>query len=117
MILPDVNLLLYATDQLSPFHDAAQRWWRACMQATEAVGLTTFVALGFVRLSTKSASFRVPLPVTEATGLVRSWLARPQVVLLPVESADLNRAMDMLDACGTAGNLASDAILAALALA
>lgn len=27
MILPDANLLLYAYDEASPFHERAKTWW------------------------------------------------------------------------------------------
>lgn len=117
MILPDINLLLYAYNRESPLHTAAARWWRNCMNRTEAVGLAVPVALGFVRLSTQAAVFRRPLAVDEAANMVRTWLARPQVTLVPVEAADLTRALSLLEACGAAGNLVGDAVLAALALA
>lgn len=116
MILPDLNLLLYAANQNSPFHAAAAAWWRDCMTGGEPIGLAIPVALGFVRLSTQLAAFSHPLPVTVATALVTEWLTQPQVELLTVGAADFTRALALLNACGTAGNLVSDAVLAAVAI-
>ncbi len=117
MILPDINLLLYAYNPESRFHREAAAWWLGVMNGAEPVGLAVPVALGFVRLSTQSFAFREPLSVQAATAIVRDWIARHQVSLLHVEASDLSRALALLDACGTAGNLASDAVLAALAIA
>jgi len=50
MILPDVNLLIYAHDQESPHHAGAVSWWEGCLNGGEQVGLLPVVALGFVRI-------------------------------------------------------------------
>jgi len=39
MIIPDINLLLYAYDAASPFHAKAVAWWQACLSGEEPVGL------------------------------------------------------------------------------
>jgi len=31
MIIPDINLLLYAYDSTSPFHAQASAWWQTCL--------------------------------------------------------------------------------------
>ena len=54
MIIPDVNLLVYAHDSTSPRHDAARRWWEALMNGDGRVGLTWIALLGFVRITTHS---------------------------------------------------------------
>ena len=48
MIIPDVNLLLYAYDAASPFHGRATSWWQACLRGTEPVGLAHVVMFGFI---------------------------------------------------------------------
>jgi len=116
VIVPDANLLLYAYNQDSPFHERAARWWRACLSGSEAVGLAPAVALGFVRLGTQARVFQAPLTVGEAAEVVRSWLARPMVRVLEGDRGSVERALGLLEACGTAGNLVTDAQLAALAL-
>ena len=116
MILPDINLLLYAYDSLAAEHRAAVRWWSATLSGDEPVGLAVPVALGFVRLATHARVFRQPLALAEATAAVRSWMERPQVEVLIHSARHLQQVLNLLAAAGTAGNLVGDAQLAALAL-
>ena len=37
MMLPDVNLLVYAVDATSPFHARARRWWDDALSSTLSV--------------------------------------------------------------------------------
>lgn len=39
MIVPDINLLLYACDQSFPTHSAARNWWESVMNGDEPIGL------------------------------------------------------------------------------
>jgi toxin-antitoxin system PIN domain toxin len=116
MIIPDLNLLIYAHDTLSPCHAAAKRWWADSLSQSEPVGLPHLVVFGFIRISTRSQIFRQPLTLTEAGDLVRSWLAQPNVQMVQPADGHLDRVMDLLDQIGTAGNLVTDAQLAALAI-
>lgn len=116
MIIPDVNLLLYAYNSSSPFHAAAARWWRASLSGKEPVGLPMVVALGFVLVGTNPRVFPNPMPPEEAAGHVRSWLDRALVSLLQPGPDHLYQVLDLLKDLGTAGNLATDAQIAALAL-
>jgi uncharacterized protein len=116
MILPDINLLLYAYDTESPFHNAAAKWWQGCLSGTEPVALAEVVAFGFVRVGTHARAFRNPLTAAEAASHVRSWLAEP-VVVIPEPAPDhFERVLGLLESLGTAGNLVTDAQIAALAL-
>lgn len=38
MIIPDVNVLLYAYDSTSPFHVEAAAWWQGCLFRHRAGG-------------------------------------------------------------------------------
>ncbi len=116
MILPDINLLLYAYNQRSPFHERAARWWAAALSGSEVVGLASVAAFGFLRLSTQARVFEAPLGVEEAVREVQLWLERPRVRWLEADLRAADRAFGLLRAAGTAGNLVTDAQLAALAL-
>ena len=116
MIVPDINLLLYAYDSDSPFHIKAGAWWQDCLSGTEPVLLPDIVALGFVRVSTNARAFRQPLTVAEAASHVRSWLGQ-EVVTIPEATPDhIERVLGLLESLGTAGNLVTDAQIAAVAL-
>ncbi|MBI3370793.1 MAG: PIN domain-containing protein [Betaproteobacteria bacterium] len=113
MIVPDVNLLLYAYDSDSPFHARASAWWRKCLSGTEPVGLAPVVAFGFARIATHSRVFRNPLTPAEVAGHIRSWLAQSVVQILEPRGDRVEAVLKFLEALGTAGNLVSDAQLAA----
>ena len=116
MILPDANLLLYAYDQSSPFHPKAAAWCENIMSRSSPVILLPVVVFGFVRISTHPRIFTNPLSVAEASAHVRSWLGRKQVRLHDMLPEDVETALTLLESAGTAGNLTTDAQIAAVAL-
>ncbi len=116
MILPDANLLLYACDQSSPFHAKAAVWCERLMGGTAPVILLPPALFGFVRISTHPRIYHDPLSVAEASAHVRSWLNRKHVRLHDMLPDDVDKALILLEAAGTAGNLTTDAQLAAVAL-
>lgn len=116
MIIPDANLLLYAYDAESPFHAAAKRWWSALLSASEPVGLCPVVLFTFLRLATHPKVFTRPMTVGEASGCLTAWLARPNVRLLVAGPDHVESVTRLLTKAGAAGNLVTDAQIAALAL-
>lgn len=116
MIIPDVNLLIYAYDGRSGFHERAREWWEASLSGNEVVGLAWVACLGFLRLITNARIFESPMPVRMATGIVQSWMARPQVQVVQTGSTHAGILFRLLNELGTAANLTADAHLAALAI-
>ena len=116
MIVPDVNLLFHAYNSDSPRHEKARAWWEGRMNGEELVGLAWVAILGFVRLATHRQILARPLPVDAACARVRSWLAQPQVSIIHPGSRHAEVLFGLLEAIGTAGNLTTDAHLAALTI-
>lgn len=116
MIIPDANLLIYAIDESSPFHSRAAAWCRRMMSGPVPVVLLPVVICGFVRIATHPRVFERPLMAAEAARQVQSWTARPHVRVLDMLEEDVRRALELLEHAGTAGNLTSDAQIAAVAL-
>jgi len=116
MIIPDLNLLLYAYDTTSPFHKKSVEWWQDCLSGEEPVGIPGLVALGFVRIATHPRVFWTPMPASQASANVRSWLEQPVVRILEPAPGHLAHVLDLLESLGTAGNLVTDAQLAAFAV-
>lgn len=116
MILPDVNLLLYAIDTAAPSHPQARKWLEEVLSGTEEVGFAWAVLLGFVRISTNPAAFEAPLDGAQAFKYVEEWLARPVALTLSPGSGHVGLIRELLQPLGVAGNLTSDAHLAALAI-
>lgn len=115
MILPDVNLLLYAINRNSPFHDRARDWWNDTASSV-SVALCWPVVVGFLRLSTSRRALRNPLSVDEATELVESWLVRPNVALLTAAATHWETLARLLRSTRAGGNLTTDAHIAAFAI-
>jgi toxin-antitoxin system PIN domain toxin len=116
VIIPDVNLLLYAVDDTAPHHARARAWWLGVLGGTEPVGLPWVTTLAFVRLSTNRRIFDSPLSADQALDLLQGWLAVPHVVALEPAGGHLDRVRGLLHELGTAANLVPDAHLAALAI-
>lgn len=116
MIIPDVNLLLYAVITGFPQHERARKWWEATLNDATPAGLPTAVVFGYLRIATNPRIFTSPLPVETAVGYLEQWLDQPHVDLLVPGPRHLALAFDLLRTLGTAGNLTTDAQLAALAI-
>ena len=86
------------------------------MNGSGSVGLPWIALLGFVRIATNPRIIENPLDVGGAGARVRSWLARPQTILIHPGDRHADILFNLLDAVGTAGNLTTDAHLAALAI-
>jgi uncharacterized protein len=116
MIVPDINVLLYVYDSASPFHTKARAWWQDCLSGAEPIGLAHVVLFGFVRVGTSPRAFTHPMTLAEATGHVRSWLEQPPVRVLGVGAQHVEQTLELLQTIGTAGNLVTDAQIAAVAI-
>lgn len=116
MKILDLNLLVYAVDRESPHHEAARTWLEDTLSDDEPVGLAWVVVLGFLRLATRAAVVRQPLSTGEAFDLVEQWLDWPSVEVVRPGPQHWPLLRSLLDPLGTAGNLTTDAHLAALAL-
>jgi len=115
VIVPDANLLLYAHDSASPFHNRAAEWWQDCLSGSETVGLCGVVLFAFLRIGTNRGVFLNPMAIEEATGHVRQWLARSITDFLVAQESDLVQAMQWLETAGSGANLTTDSQIAAIA--
>ena len=116
MIVPDVNLLIYAVNQNAPQHERARSWLESALSGSEPVGLPWLVLVAFLRLTTNKRVFESPLTAAQALDLVTGWLSQPCALALnPGERHWLILSRLLLRA-GTAGNLTNDAHLAAIAI-
>ncbi len=80
------------------------------------MGLAWAVVLGFLRLATSARIFPRPLDPEQALAVVDGWLARPCVTALAPGEEHWRILRGLLGESGTAGNLTTDAHLAALAI-
>ena len=116
MIIPDITLLVYAHNDQAPAHAAARKWWESLMNGTTPVGMPWLCLSGYVRLMTHPRVLVRPMEVEDAVGHVRQWLARPVVRVIHPGSRFADLFFGFLGELGSAGNLTTDAQLAALAV-
>jgi toxin-antitoxin system PIN domain toxin len=116
MKVVDANVLIYAVNADLPQHDRARGWIDSALRGPEPVGFAWIVLLAFLRLTTRAALFPRPLGLDQAVQVLEGWLAQPAAVLLEPSIRHLSLLHGLLDQLGTAGNLVSDAHLAALAI-
>jgi uncharacterized protein len=116
VIVPDINLLVFAYNEAAPRHDAARAWWEGLMSGRERVGVPWAVVVGFVRLVTHAAVLEQPLLPGAAIERVRRWFTREHILSLDPGPRHLAILEQLFEAAGVGGNLTTDAHLAALAI-
>ncbi len=116
MIVPDVNLLIYAHNEQAPEHDNALDWWTGLLAGTEAIGLPWAVSTGFVRVISNPSAVRPPLTTLAAVDQVQSWLEYDHVTPIQPGASHLEYFRRNLTVQLGGPNLVPDAHIAALAL-
>lgn len=115
LVIPDINLLVYACNSNSTWHHDAYAWWEATLQQNR-VGLPWATSVGFIRIATHPKILKNPMSVKDAIRRVRAWLDHPHVQIVTPGDRHGDILFDLLAAVGTGGNLTSDAHLAAVAI-
>lgn len=116
MILPDLNLLLYAYNPHLPQHRAAAQWWSEAMNGEELIGLPNEICLGFVRIATNRRLGVAAVPLSEASAVVNGWLRLPQTRVLSPSPDHFLRVMSLMESAAASWAVVSDAALAAYAI-
>jgi toxin-antitoxin system PIN domain toxin len=116
MTIIDVNLLIYAVNRDAVLHTKAKTWLEKALVDIEPLGFSWLVILAFLRLTTRPALFQKPLSPQRAFDLMEEWLSQPAARIVLPGSRHYSTLRGLLSPLGTAGNLTSDAHLAALAI-
>jgi len=116
MLIPDINILIHAYNSDSPSHACARSWWETTLRQSRPVGMPWATTLGFIRIMTHRGILENPMRVPDALGRASKWLEHPRVQILTPGERHAEILFDLLIRLGTAGNLTTDAHLAALAI-
>ncbi len=116
MIIPDINLLVYAYNSDAPFHDESRHWLEATLSERTTVGFAWVVILGFVRIMSSSVVLTSPMEPSQAVRHVESWLGRPQSQIVNPGPRHLEILGGLMHEARASGRLTTDAHLAALAI-
>jgi len=112
----DVNVLLYASDQASPFHGGALRFLKKVSEGREAFYLTWPTVMSYLRIATHPGVFEVPLSPEEAAENVEQLLALPHVRVLGERDEFWKAWREATEGLVVRGNLVPDAHVSAILL-
>jgi toxin-antitoxin system PIN domain toxin len=116
LILPDVNVLIYAFRSDSSRHDEYKEWLEDAVNGPEAYGMSPQVLASFLRICTHPRVFLRPSSLNTALEFCRALLERPNATVV----APQERHWDIFEALcrdsKATGNVLQDAWFAALAI-
>jgi toxin-antitoxin system PIN domain toxin len=110
----DVNILLYASDRSSPWHEKASAFLQRCAAGSEVFCIAWVTALSYLRMATHGSIFAQPLSADEAAGNVEALLALPHCRALGEDEGFWAVYRQVTRAFPVRGNLVPDAHLAAV---
>ena len=116
MILPDVNVLVYAHRSDAPGHDAYRKWLEDVINSDQAYGVSDLVLSGFLRVVTHPRVFAPPSDLASALAFVHEVRDQPNAVSIAPGPRHWEIFRRLCEASGSKGNLIADAFLAALAI-
>ncbi len=116
MILPDVNVLIYAFREDAPDHARYRAWLLDRIAAPEAFGLSELVLSGVVRVLTHPRVFDPPTPIGDALAFADALRSQPNAVILTPGARHWQIFAMLCTRASARGNLVPDAYHAALAV-
>ena len=116
MILPDVNVLIYAFRADSPRHAEYNDWLTSSISGYEAFGVSELVLSGVLRVLTHPRIFSPPTPLGKALAFIDALRAQPNCVLVQPGPWHWEIFTQLCSTAGAKGNLVADAYHAALAI-
>ena len=116
MVLPDVNVLVYAFRPDLPQHEAHHRYVTSLVDGDEAFGLAGTVLSGFVRVVTHPRIFAAPDTIDDALAFTETLRASERAVWIEPGPRHWEIFERLCRDGGARGNLVPDAYLAALAI-
>ena len=116
MIVPDINMLLYAHKPDDPSYDGASHWWRNLLEGEEEVGILWTVALGFLRMMSSPVDGLPRMSPVSASALMAAWFEHAHINILNPGDDHMRILLECLTVDGSSSNLVMDAHIAAVAL-
>jgi toxin-antitoxin system PIN domain toxin len=110
----DVNLLLYASDQSSPFNPRAVEFLEERAASRDALYISWPTIMGYLRVSTHPGVFTRPLDAREAAANMAALLQLPHVRAIAEEDGFWQVYQEVVSSWPARGNQVPDAHLAAI---
>ncbi|MBV8801349.1 MAG: type II toxin-antitoxin system VapC family toxin [Alphaproteobacteria bacterium] len=116
MVLPDVNVLIYAFRADSPRHVTAKHWLDSVILGDAPFGMSPLVLAAVVRITSNPRIFLEPSPLAEVFSYCDNLLHQPHCRTLRPGEQHWAIFRELCVSTGTQGARVSDAWLAALAI-
>lgn len=116
MILPDVNVLIYAFRQDVPQHAVCRPWLTALVTSDTRFGISPLVLSAVVRISTNPSAYRMPSKIAEAFEFCENLLGQPHCQIIEPGERHWGIFKQLCIDTDTRGRRSTDAWFAALAI-
>jgi toxin-antitoxin system PIN domain toxin len=116
MLMPDVNVLVYAHREDEAAHESALAWVAETVNGNAPFALSALVMVGFVRVVTNPRIYREPTPTPLALAAIDSLLARANCRFCLPGARHWQLVSDLCRETHAAGKLVADAHHAAVAI-
>lgn len=117
MIIPDLNILIYAYNSSAAEHKKTKAWWEKQINSGELIGIPWVVLLGFIRLLSGTRIVEEPYKAEELFKIIDSWLEYPNVQLLEQTAESYSLLKSTMIKLNLSGSSTTDAAIAAIAAA
>jgi len=116
VILPDVNVLLYAHREDTAEHAVCHQWLLTTMKGDAPFGLSEAVLSSVVRIATHPKIFKQPSRLDVVLAFTAGLLAQPNAMTVRPGPRHWDIFTRLCRESGARGNIVADAYLAALAI-
>lgn len=116
MILPDVNVLVYAHRSDDPVHGPYKEWLERLVNGAEPFGMSVLASVAFIRVVTNRRIFASPTPLPAALAIVEELTAHPRCRVVGPGEEHVGRVVSLCRDTGATGKLVADAQHAAVAM-
>jgi uncharacterized protein len=116
MILPDVNVLIYAFRKDVPEHAVCRPWLNAVVASDARFGISPLALGAVVRITTNPRTYQVPSTLDEAFGYCQDLLGQPHCQIVEPGERHFDIFKRLCIDTGTRGPRVTDAWFAALAI-
>lgn len=116
MLLPDVNILVYAHREDSPHHDKSLKWLEALINSDEAFAMSELVFSGFLRIVTHPKIFNPPSSFQDALLFIQQIREQSNCMIVSPHERHWDIFIKLCKEADAKGNLIPDAYHAALAI-
>lgn len=116
MMLPDVNVLIYAFRKDAPQHAICRKWLDGVLASDERFGISPLALSAVVRITTNRRSYKEPSSIDDALGFGDDLLGQPHCQVVNPAERHWDIFKRLCIEADARGPLVTDAWFAALAI-